>query len=187
MCSSIFKNVIYLEKIDSTQKELWRRIDKNLAKDGTIIISDIQTDAIGTHGRKWYTSQKGNIAFSFVLYPNIPVVKIKDLTIDIAKLILNIFNDLYNIKLMIKKPNDIVINNKKIGGILTQTKLQGEIVKTLVIGIGINTNQTNFDEEIKDTATSIKKEFDIYIDTSLFINEFGYKFKDIFCKRLGTD
>ena len=54
----------HYEKIDSTQKEVWRRLEN-----GIIISADIQTDGIGTHGRKWYTSQKGNIAFSIGLMP----------------------------------------------------------------------------------------------------------------------
>lgn len=148
---------VHYAKIDSTQKEVWRRLE-----DGIIISADIQTDGIGTHGRKWYTSQKGNIAFSLGLMPNVPVNKLDNLTLEIAKIILEVFYNLYQIKLDIKLPNDIMINNKKVGGILTETKLQGEIVKYLNIGIGINTNN----EEI---STSIRKEFNIEIDNSKVI------------------
>ena len=157
--------IIHYEKIDSTQKEAWRRLEN-----GIIISADIQTDGIGTHGRIWYTTQKGNIAFSIGLEPNLPVTKIENLTIEIAEIILEVFEDLYQIKLQIKNPNDIMVNNQKVGGILTETKLQGEIVKKLVIGIGINTNN----EEI---TTSIKKEFGIEIDNSKVIDEI--------CKRIG--
>lgn len=156
---------IHYEKIDSTQKEVWRRLE-----DGIIISADIQTDGIGTHGRTWYTTQKGNIAFSIGLEPNIPISKLENLTIEIAKIVLEVFDTLYQIKLQIKHPNDIMINNQKVGGILTETKLQGEIVKQLVIGIGINTNN----EEI---STSIKKEFGIEIDNS--------KVMDELCQRIG--
>ena len=87
-----------------------------------------------------------------------------------AEIILEVFENLYQIKLKIKHPNDIMINNQKVGGILTETKLQGEIVKYLVIGIGINTNN----EEI---STSIKKEFGIEIENSKVIEEI--------CQRIG--
>ena len=156
---------IHYEKIDSTQKEVWRRLEN-----GIIISADIQTDGIGTHGRTWYTTQKGNIAFSIGLEPNVPVDQLKNLTIEIAEIVLEVFDTLYQIKLQIKHPNDIMINNQKVGGILTETKLQGEIVKQLVIGIGINTNN----EEI---STSIKKEFGITIDNSKIIEEL--------CQRIG--
>ena len=156
---------IHYEKIDSTQKEVWRRIEKSI-----IISADIQTDGIGTHGRTWYTTQKGNIAFSIGLELNKSINKLNNLTIEIAEIILEVFENLYQIKLKIKHPNDIMINNQKVGGILTETKLQGEIVKYLVIGIGINTNN----EEI---STSIKKEFGIEIENSKVIEEI--------CQRIG--
>ena len=156
---------IHYEKIDSTQKEVWRRLEKSI-----IISADIQTDGIGTHGRIWYTTQKGNIAFSIGLELNKSINKLNNLTIEIAEIILDVFENLYQIKLQIKHPNDIMINNQKVGGILTETKLQGEIVKYLVIGIGINTNN----EEI---STSIKKEFGIEIDNSKVIEEI--------CQRIG--
>ena len=157
--------IIHYEKIDSTQKEVWRKIEN-----GIIISADIQTEGIGTHGRTWYTTQKGNIAFSIGLEPNLPVQQFQNLTIEIAETILEVFEKLYQIKLQIKYPNDIMINKQKVGGILTETKLQGEIVKQLVIGIGINTNN----EEI---STSIKKEFGISIDNSKVIDEI--------CQRIG--
>ena len=150
---------IHYEEIDSTQKEVWRRLEN-----GIIVSADIQTDGIGTHGRKWYTSQKGNIAFSIGLAPNVPVKQLENLTIEIAEIILEVFDTLYQIKLQIKHPNDIMIDNQKVGGILTETKLQGEIVKYLVIGIGINTNQ----DEI---STSINKEFNKTIDNSKVIEK----------------
>lgn len=156
---------IHYEKIDSTQKEVWRRLEKAI-----IISADIQTDGIGTHGRTWYTTQKGNIAFSIGLELNKSINKLNNLTIEIAEIILEVFENLYQIKLKIKHPNDIMINNQKVGGILTETKLQGEIVKYLVIGIGINTNN----EEI---STSIKNEFGIEIDNSKVIEEI--------CQRIG--
>ncbi len=163
---------VHYEKIDSTQKEVWRRLE-----DGIIISADIQTDGIGTHGRKWYTSQKGNIAFSLGLMLDEPVNKLDNLTLEIAQIILEVFYNLYQIKLDIKLPNDIMINNKKVGGILTETKLQGEIVKYLNIGIGINTNN----EEI---STSIRKEFNIEIDNSKVIEEFYKIFEANMLKRM---
>lgn len=157
---------IHYEKIDSTQKEVWRRIEN-----GIIISADIQTDGIGTHGRTWYTTKKGNLAFSIGFEPNVPIKQLENLTIEVAEIILEVFDKLYKIKLQIKHPNDIMINIQKVGGILTETKLQGEIVKQLVIGIGINTNN----EEI---STSIKKEFGIDIDNTKVINEL--------CQRIGA-
>lgn len=168
----IGKNIIHYEKIDSTQKEVWRQVEKKEIENGTVIVADIQTDAIGTHGRTWYTEKPNNIAFSIVLFPNCHIDKLKNLTFDIADILVNIFKRLYSVELHIKLPNDLMIRDRKVGGILTETRLQGNIVKTLVIGVGINTNQNEVVDEIKDIATSIKKEFKIEINNNDIINEF---------------
>ena len=79
----------------------------------------------GTHGRVWHTDEANNIAFSFFLQLNCKIEEIQNITIEIAEVILETFKQLYEIQLQIKDPNDIVFANKKIGGILTETKLQG--------------------------------------------------------------
>lgn len=89
----------------------------------------------GTHGRKWFTDEKNNIAFSFLVEANCQIEKLERLTLEIAETMVEVFQKLYGISLGIKFPNDIVYQGKKLGGILTETKLQGEIVKYLVIGI----------------------------------------------------
>ena len=162
----IGRKEIFYKEIDSTQKEIWRRIENKKIEDGTIIIADIQNNAIGTHGRVWYTDEESNIAFSIYLKSNCRVSNL-----------VNIFKDKYNIKLEIKEPNDLVVNNKKIGGILTETKLNGETAKYMVIGIGINTNKTKFNKEICDIASSIKKEFGIQVDRQIIIEEFCNQFE----------
>lgn len=107
------------------------------------------------------------------------------ITIEIARIILQVFKNLYNIELQIKEPNDIVYDNKKIGGILTETNLVGSLVKNLVIGIGINTNQLYFSDDIKEIATSIKEKFGIEIDNELVISEICNLFEKEYFKRIG--
>ena len=176
--SRLGENIIRYKKIDSTQKEIWRRIEGKDIENKTIIIADLQTDGIGTHGRKWHTSEEGNIAFSFVIFPNVLIKKLENLTVEIAEIIVDIFKDIYGIDLEIKHPNDIMIKGKKIGGILTETKLKGELVNVLIVGIGINTNGQYFEDEIKDLATSIKNKFGIEVDNEKIIKEFCNKFEE---------
>ena len=90
----------------------------------------------GTHGRHWYTDEEKNIAFSFYIDANnCEVERIEGITIEIAETIIEVFQKLYSVELQIKKPNDIVYKNRKIGGILTQTKLNGTKVKYIVVGV----------------------------------------------------
>lgn len=178
------KNIIYYKQIDSTQKEIERLIQNKKISNGTIVIADVQTEAIGTHGRKWYTDQTNNIAFSIFIKMDCKIEKIDGITIEIAKIIVEVLKEKYGIELQIKYPNDITFNNKKIGGILTQAKIKGSKVKYLIIGIGINTNQQKFRKDIENIATSIKEQFNIEIDTKDFIVEFCNKFEEKVIKRM---
>lgn len=168
----IGQKCIYYDEIDSTQKEAWRQVEKESIDNGTIIIASSQTAGIGTHGRVWHTEKNNNIAFSIVLFPNCNINKLDNLTFEIAEIWVKIFKELYNIRLDIKLPNDLMINGKKVGGILTETKLHGSDVRVIVIGIGINTNQKESSDEIKDISTSIKDEFNIEINNCDVIGEF---------------
>lgn len=165
------KNYIFYKEIDSTQSEIWRQIKEGKIENGTLVMADIQTEGKGTHGRIWHTN-KNNIAFSFYIETDCNTEKINGITIEIAKIIVDIFKEEYNIKLNIKEPNDIMINNKKICGILTESKINSKKTKFLVVGIGINIEEQNFTEDIKELATSIKKEFGIEIDRKKFVETF---------------
>lgn len=179
----MYKQYFY-RKIDSTQLEIWRRIEANKIDNKTVVIADIQTNGKGTHGRKWYTDEVNNIAFSFFRQINCEIDKLDGLTTEMAQIILDIFKELYQVNLQIKLPNDIFYNDKKVGGILSETKVSGNIVKYIVVGIGINTCQTEFDAEIKDIATSIKNEFGIDVDRMKIIEEFCNRFEKRISERI---
>lgn len=170
----IGRNVIYYEEIDSTQLEAWRLTD---IPSGTVIITDEQTAGRGTHGRLWKKNCKEDIAFSIKTDLDCDVNKLSNITVEIAKIIINEFKDLYNIKLDIKIPNDIILNNKKIGGILTEAKVIGATAKEMVIGIGLNLYKQEFPEDLKDIATSIENEENVKIDRQVIITEFCNKFE----------
>ena len=178
------RNCIYYKQIDSTQTEIYRLIKTNSITNGELVIADIQTKGVGTHGRIWHTDEAENIAFSFYIKTNCNIKKLDGLTLEIANIIVQIFKEKYNINLQIKEPNDIIFNNKKLGGILTETKIVSEVVKYIVVGIGINTNKQNFTEDIKTLATSIKKEFNIQVNTQDFIVEFCNRFEKEIIKRI---
>ncbi len=178
------RNCIYYKTIDSTQNEILRMIKKN-APNGSLVMADIQTNGRGTHGRTWHTDEKNNIAFSFFAELKCDIRKLDGITLEIAKIIVDIFKTIYKIDVSIKEPNDIVINNKKIGGILTETKVLSGIAEYIVVGIGINTSKMNFTEDIKDIATSIKKEFNVDVASEDFIAEFCNKFEKEILKRIG--
>ena len=137
---------------------LYVKENQNKLESGTVIIANKQTSGIGTHGRIWYTG-RNNIAMSILYKPNCDITKLDGITINIAKSIKDAINELYNINLEIKYPNDLLLNGKKICGILTQVATISERIDYLLISIGFNVNEINFSEETIKLATSLKKEY----------------------------
>ena len=146
------------------------------------MIADNQYLGQGTHDRKWYTGNSKNIAMSFVLLPECEISKITNITVLLAECIVDTIKNLYDIDLDIKEPNDIYYNGKKIGGILTETNCKGEIVSKIYIGIGINVNQDEFPEDLKEIATSLKCEFDKEFSREEIIVNFLNNFEKLYLK-----
>ena len=150
----IGKNVIYFNEIDSTQTEAKRNVEKY--SNGTVIIADMQTAGRGTHGRVWHT-KTDNIAMTIILKPEINIDKLEGFTVAIAENIRQSIKELYGIELEIKLPNDLLLNKKKICGILTEVVTIKEIVKEIFIGVGFNVNESDFSSDISNIATSLYK------------------------------
>lgn len=159
MLKSLGKDIIYYKELESTQILAKDLIRDNKIKNNTLIITDNQTKGIGTKGRKWFSNEENNIAMSIVIFPKCNIEDIKDITIKIANCIVNAIDELYKIELKIKYPNDLLLNNKKICGILTESSSINNIVNHIVIGIGFNVNEIHFNDETISIATSLKKEF----------------------------
>mgnify|MGYP002543376197 FL=1 len=178
------KHYEFYKEIDSTQNEIWRRINENNIKNGTVISAGIQTQGKGTHGRIWHTDEPNNVAFSMYIETNCNINCLDGITVEFADSITNIMREKYNIYLDVKKPNDLMYNGKKVGGILTESKVNLEKVKFLIIGIGINTNKQNFTQDIENIATSIKKEFGTEIEEEELITEICNEFEKIIMKKI---
>lgn len=157
------------EKIDSTH--IYSKQNKENLESKTVIIANMQTNGIGTHGRSWYTGNDKNIAMSIIYKPNCNISLLKNLTIDISKCIQKAIKDLHNIELIIKEPNDLFLNSKKICGILIEVSTIKEIVNCLIISIGFNVNEDNFSKDISNIATSLKKELNKNFNKNEIVEE----------------
>ena len=148
------QKIEYFKQINSTH--LYAKEIENVGD--SILIAEKQTGGIGTKGRTWYTGQEKNIALTIIKHPKCKVDKLEGLTTLIAEKIKESIEELYGYKLQIKVPNDLILNNKKICGILTEIHTQGEKIEYLLISIGFNVNEEKFSEDTKDIATSLRKE-----------------------------
>ena len=160
----------YYEQINSTHKYA-QTIAQDLESDRKVIIADEQTDGIGTKGRSWYTGKGNNIAMTIILHTKRKINELKDLPIEVAKIVQKSIKELYNYNLEIKPPNDLMLNNKKICGILTQTNTQGEKINYILISMGFNVNETEFSDEVKEIATSLKNEYKKEFDRKEIISK----------------
>ena len=127
-------------------------------KENIAIIADEQTEGIGTKGRNWHTGTNKNIAISILYKTQKNTEKLKGLTTEIAKRIQKVIKNNYNIELSIKEPNDLILNKKKICGILTESNTIGNKINYVIISIGFNVNESNFPKELENIATSLYKE-----------------------------
>lgn len=148
-------NIIHFETIDSTN-DYAKKVASH-ESEGTVIISEEQTKGKGRVGRTWYSESKEGIWMSVILKPNMIPQKAPFITLIAGASIAKALNNL-GVETTIKWPNDIIINNKKIAGILTELSAEIEIINYIVLGIGINVKTMEFSQEISEIATSLYKE-----------------------------
>ena len=149
-----YENVYFWDTLDSTNDRA-----KRIALDGcpefSIVTCNEQEGGKGRLGRSWSSPYGVNIYMSMVLFPVMEVSKTPQITLVVGLAAVKTIKDITKLDALIKWPNDIIINRKKVVGILTE--MQAEIGRILfvVTGIGINVNQTEFDEDIRQKATSL--------------------------------
>lgn len=149
----------YEESADSTQK-IAHRLSMENAPEGTVVIADEQLQGKGRLGRSWHSPKYTGVWMSVILRPNIPIGKAPQLTLLAAVAVVGAISEVTDLKPQIKWPNDILLNGKKITGILTELHAEADKIHSVIIGIGINVNQKkeNFPEELHSLATSISME-----------------------------
>lgn len=152
----IGRNIIHFDSIESTNSVAKKLGDSSMAS-GNIVVAEEQTNGRGRLGRSWISPKYKGIWMSIILKPELNPVDAVNLTQTAAAAVVKATEEL-GIKTLVKWPNDIVINNKKVCGILTEMNAELTRINYVVVGIGINVNvdDLEFPEDIKDTATSLK-------------------------------
>lgn len=151
----IGSEIIHFDSIESTNDYI-KKISHTV-KEGAVVISEEQTQGRGRLGRKWHSNHGEGIWMSVLLKPNITPYKAPFITLIAGASIVSALNKL-GVQAYIKWPNDIIINNKKISGILTELSAEIERINYIVVGIGMNVKTMSFSQEINEMATSLCKE-----------------------------
>ena len=149
------REIVHFESIDSTNN--YAKSVANEVMDGTVIISEEQMNGRGRLGKSWHSKSHEGIWMSIILKPNILPMDAPFITLVAGASIVKALRNL-GVEATIKWPNDIILNNKKTCGILTELSAEIERVNYIIVGIGINVKTINFGEDIKNIATSIHKE-----------------------------
>lgn len=168
-----FPDILYSEDIESRMKEdsICKRVEshdiidstniraKQLAEqgeqEGTLVIAERQSAGRGRRGRSWYSDVGTGVFMSLILRPDILPVDVSGITLIAALATAKAIKEVCGVIVQIKWPNDIVLNGKKICGILTEMSAEMNCINYVVVGIGINVNNKSFDGSISDTASSI--------------------------------
>ena len=153
----IGRKIVFFEEIGSTNEEAGKLALEGCPH-GTLVYANSQTGGRGRRGREWHTPKGHAIAMSFILKPELEAEYASMLTLVQAMAVAKAIEEICGLKAQIKWPNDVLINEKKVCGILTEMKMEGVNISSIIIGTGINVNQDDFPEEITEIATSLKRE-----------------------------
>lgn len=177
------KNIIYLPVTDSTNTQA-KRLGEEGAEHGTLVVTQCQTAGRGRRGRSW-ESPEGNVYFTFILRPDVEVSRASMITLISVLALAKAIEKVTGLHTQIKWPNDVVANGKKLCGILTESSTDLEYINYVVVGIGINVNQTSFPDELADKASSLLLELGYSVNRGAVLGEFLNLFEvyyDIFIK-----
>jgi len=135
------------------------------ARDGTLVVAEIQSCGRGRLGKKW-VSPKGGIWFSIILRPKGNPEGALKLTLMTATVVAKVISGTFRLKAEIKRPNDVLINGKKVCGILTEMRTRADKVDFVVIGVGINANINldSFPRPLRKSLTSLREELKEDVD-----------------------
>jgi len=147
-------DIVYSKEIDSTNRKARDLADEG-APEGTLVLSEAQIRGKGRKGRTWFSPPKGGIYISLILRPTISPVDAPKFTLLTAVAIAEALLSMTPLNINIKWPNDILVNGKKIAGILTEMSTEMDAVNYIVVGLGLNVNTPKFPEAIQGIATSI--------------------------------
>jgi BirA family biotin operon repressor/biotin-[acetyl-CoA-carboxylase] ligase len=131
--------VIFLPEIDSTNLEAERRLAAG-ARTPFVIFAARQTAGRGRLGRAWHSTEPGGLYLSFAFQPRLPPARMPKFTLWMALRLCRLFNEEYHLPVRVKWPNDLVHEGRKLAGLLTEARIDADLMRDLICGLGLNVN-----------------------------------------------
>lgn len=150
--------IIHHHQLTSTNEEA-KKMAAQGVQEGTVVVAEQQVGGKGRLGRKWFSQAGKDILFSVILYPNLSPGEIPQICMLSAVAVARAIENTCSLRSGIKWPNDLLIDGKKICGILVEIGAEADRVRYVVLGIGINVNSSFSDwpKEIREKTTSLKE------------------------------
>ncbi|MFQ6129420.1 MAG: biotin--[acetyl-CoA-carboxylase] ligase [Candidatus Hadarchaeaceae archaeon] len=151
------REISYYKEVDSTQ-EIAKRLATKGFEEGTLVVAETQTTGKGRRSRNWY-SPEGGVYLSIILRPEVSPSRAPLMALLAGLATAKTIRKLYKLKVELKWPNDILVNDRKVGGVLIEIAAEADIINWLVVGIGLNANtKASLPRELRKTAVSLEEE-----------------------------
>ena len=173
---------IHTYKALKSTNELAYRLAQSQAPEGTLVISEHQTQGRGRMGRGWFSPPEVGLWLSLILRPEIPPSKAPGISICAGLALASSVNEMTELNARIKWPNDCVIKGKKVAGILLELSAELDKIDFVILGVGINVNQDkkHFPKSLAKKATSLKIELDEEVSRLMLLKLFLRRFEKIY-------
>lgn len=169
-----FGRVIHFQpEVDSTNR--WaKKLAVDGAVEGTLCLAESQTQGRGRLGRSWFSAPGKGLCFSLILRPKITSAELAGMTILTAVSMAQAIYNIVGIRVLIKWPNDLIFEGRKLAGILAEVNGEADLINYLIIGLGLNVNQKaeEFPDELKALAASLRMIKDSDLSRRLILQEF---------------
>ncbi|WP_187261055.1 biotin--[acetyl-CoA-carboxylase] ligase [Pontibacter beigongshangensis] len=153
----------FLPVCESTNTEAQKLLNKNEATEGCVVLSSRQTNGRGQRGNSWEAGPGKNMTLSVVLFPSfLPVRQQFYLNIAVSLAVLDLVREQGLSQAQLKWPNDLYVEDRKLGGILIENTISSQILQHSIAGIGLNVNQTTFSSPVATSlASALQRELDL--------------------------
>ncbi|HEY9072498.1 MAG TPA: biotin--[acetyl-CoA-carboxylase] ligase, partial [Desulfobaccales bacterium] len=146
--------VHHFDELASTN-DLAKELATRGAPEGTLVVAESQTRGRGRLGRQWDSPPGTGLYVSLLLRPELPPTEMPQITLTTAVAVARAVSRVTGVTPGIKWPNDLLLDGKKLGGILTEMETESDRIRHLVVGLGLNVNNPAFPEELAAIATSL--------------------------------
>lgn len=162
-------NLVCLESVDSTNSEAERRLAASEAVP-LVIFARAQTQGRGRRGRPWHSAENGNLYSTFVFRPQLEPARLQDFTLWMGLNVCELVENFCKVQPGLKWPNDLLLDGRKAGGMLTEARVDADQVRDLVFGLGLNVNSraADFPPDLRRTAISLAEATGTPIDLNRF-------------------